>query len=190
MPRPSSGSGCLGGGLRTVPDPAPGVIQASGCPRSHGCRKNSWPTWVENPKPPGPFFPLQPPWMLSGTRWDAGESGQGREGLGVCSAPGLSLLPAPTLPPITRPVRLEQRSREPQHFWWGGGKSYQNVIASHEETACLGVAFLGRCEHFPAPPSPRSTEVLSSRAPQCPGQVSGRVPRDRQCPNSGAAAKP
>lgn len=49
-------------------------------------------------------------------------SGPGREGLGVCSAPGLSLFPARTPPPTTQPVRLEQRRGEPQDLWWGGGK--------------------------------------------------------------------
>lgn len=101
-------------------------------------------------------------------------SGPGRDGFrGSCSAPGLTLLPDPTLPHTTQPVQLQQCRWELQ---CGVGKLSQNIIAAHTETAYLRIAFLGACKLFPGPPSPRSRDVLTSRALQWPGQVSVNPP--------------
>lgn len=113
-------------------------------------------------------------------------------GVGRLQCPWAEPVPCPhsPLPPLGQYGWSSTGRGGQQHLWWGGGKSCQNVTTSQAETVCLKVAFLGRREHLPALPSPRSAEVLSSRAPQCLGQVSGRVPWGRQCPNWGAAAKP
>lgn len=114
--RSSPGSWCLGRGeLRTVPDPEPGSLGTVGeCPRPHGCRNNSWPTRVENLKPPGPFFHVCPPWVLSGTGWVHWRVGQEGRGCGLQD-------PWAEYEPLNQ-HGWSSMEGDLQHLWQGGVK--------------------------------------------------------------------
>lgn len=190
MLRPISGLGSFAGGcLRTVPDPALASPRPVGNPGPMGVGITLGPHGWTIQRPWVPFSLSHHLGCYLGQGGMQGETSQA-EGLGGCSAPGLSPLPIPTPPTTTWPGCLKQCEGELQRLWSRGRKSYKNIIAPHAETACLGVAFLDRCERFPTPASLHSAEVLSPRAPQRPGQDSGRVPWGRHCLNRGAAAKP
>lgn len=185
MSKSSPGSWCLGGGeLRTVPDPDPGSLGiVGGCLKSHGCRNNSWPTWMENLKPRGPFFHLCPPWVLSGTRWDAGGSGPGREGFGGCRTPGLSLLPVP-LPILGQ-------------YGWSSMGGFTAFMAGRGKIEfhfmCRNWLFQGsvfrQTSAFSSPTIHSLHRGAELQGPAVPSPGSGQRPQGRQCLKWGAAGR-